>query len=173
MAINKSQKSELISELKEKLSSANCVVVVHYRGMNGKQLYDMRVSLKAKGCGMKIAKNTLTTIATKGTPLEALASHFKGPTAVLYAQDPVSLAKIITDFKKEVESLQVKAGFLDNAIIQEKDIVNLAKLGSFEQVRATFLGTLTAVQANFARILAAPNAGLAANFKDNAAAKAE
>ena len=161
MAINKTQKSELISGLQAKLKTANCVVIVHYRGMSGKQLYDMRVSLKAKNCGMKIAKNTLSAIAIKGTQFESLSAHLKGPTAVLYSQDPVSLAKIVTDVKKETECLQVKIGYLDKVLIQEKDISNLAKLGSFEEVRSTFLGVLTAAQANFARILNAPQAGLA------------
>lgn len=161
MAINKTQKSAMISSLKDSLSAAQCVVVVHYRGMSGKQLYDLRVSLKAKGCGMKIAKNTLTNLAIKGTEFEPVASHLKGPTAILYAKDPVSLAKIIFDTKKEIEHLQVKVGYLDKALIQDKDITNLAKLGSFEEVRASFLGVLVAVQSNFARLLQAPQAGLA------------
>ncbi len=151
----------MISSLKDNLATASCLVVVHYRGMSGKQLYDLRVSLKAKGCGMKIAKNTLSSLALKGTEFESVSSHLKGPTAILFAKDPVALAKIVADTKKETEHLQVKIGYLDKALIEDKDINNLAKLGSFEEVRASFLGVLTAVQANFARLLQAPQAGLA------------
>lgn len=161
MAINKTQKSAMISSLKDSLSAAQCVVVVHYRGMSGKQLYDLRVSLKSKGCGMKIAKNTLTNLAIQGTEFEPVASHLKGPTAILYSKDPVALAKIIADTKKEIEHLQVKVGYLDKALIHDKDITNLAKLGSFEEVRASFLGLLVSVQSNFARLLQAPQAGFA------------
>jgi len=166
MAINKTQKSEMISSLKNSLSNAQCVVIAHYRGMSGKQLYNLRVSLKAKGCGMKIAKNTLTSIAIKGTEFEAVSSHLKGPTAILYAKDPVALAKIIADTKKEIEHLQVKVGYLDKVLIGDKEITNLAKLGSFEEVRASFLGLLVSVQSNFARLLAAPQAGFATLKKD-------
>ncbi len=166
MAINKSQKSAMISSLKEKLSTAHCVVVVHYRGMSGRQLYDLRVSLKSKGCGMQIAKNTLANLAIKGTEFEPVSPHLKGPTAILYAKDPVALAKIISDTKKEAEHLQVKVGFMDKAIIQEKELAGLAKLGSFEEVRASFLGLLVSVQSNFARLLAAPQAGYASLKKE-------
>lgn len=166
MAISKTQKSEMISTLKDKLSTAQCVVVAHYRGMSGKQLYDLRVSLKAKGCGIKIAKNTLTSLAIKGTEFEAVASHLKGPTAILYAQDPVALAKIISDTKKQVAHLQVKVGYLDKALIDDSAINSLAKLGSFEEVRSSFLGLLVSVQSNFARLLAAPQAGFASLKKE-------
>ena len=164
MAISKTQKTALVSTLKDKFAAASCVVVVHYRGMNGKQLYDMRVSLKSKNCGMKISKNTLAAIAIKGTELEPLTSYLEGPTAILYSQDPVALSKVITDAAKETEFLKVRIGYLDKALIKDSDISNLAKLGSMNEVRASFLGTLTAIQANFARVLNAPQAGLASSF---------
>ena len=98
--MNKEQKTSLISSLKDRLSSSAFVALVHYRGMSDKQLYDLRVSLKSKSCGMKIAKNTLIKIAIKGTDLEVLSSHLVGPTAVLYSQDPVALAKVMCDISK-------------------------------------------------------------------------
>jgi large subunit ribosomal protein L10 len=81
--MNKNQKSNLVSSLKENLTNSAFVSVVHYRGMSDKQLYDMRVAVKAKGCSMKIAKNTLVKVAIKGTDLEILTPHLNGPTAVL------------------------------------------------------------------------------------------
>ena len=166
MAISKSQKSAMVSSLKDSLAASNSLVVVHYRGMTGRQLYDLRVSLKAKGCGMKIGKNTLASIAIKGTEFEPVSSHLKGPTAILYAKDPVALAKIISDAKKESEHLQIKVGYLDKALVGDQEIANLAKLGSFEEVRASFLGLLVAVQSNFARLLKAPEAGFATLKKE-------
>ncbi len=164
MAISKSQKSGMVSSLKDNLASASFVIVVHYRGMSGRQLYDMRVNLKAKSCGMKIAKNTLTAIAIKGTEFESIASYLKGPTAILYSQDPVALSKIVTDFAKETEFLKVRVGYLDKALVQEAEISSMAKLGSLTDVRASFLGKLNAIQSNFVRVLNAPQEGLASLF---------
>lgn len=162
--MNRNQKSELVSQLKAKLTSAVFVAIVHYRGMTDKQLYDMRVALKAKDCDMKIAKNTLVRVAIKGTDLEILTPHLTGPTAILYSQDLIALSKVVSDFAKEVEVLKIKTGYLDKALITESAINDLAKLGSLEEVRASFIGKLKGVQSNFVRIIKAPEAGMATSF---------
>jgi large subunit ribosomal protein L10 len=163
--MNKNQKAELVSSLKSKLTNSVFVAVVHYRGMSDKQLYDMRVALKAKNCDMKIAKNTLVKVALKGTDLEILSPHLNGPTAILYSQDLIALSKVVSDFAKEVECLKIKTGYLNKALVTESAINDLAKLGSLEEVRASFIGKLTAAQSNFVRIIKAPEAGLAENFQ--------
>ena len=163
--MDKNQKSALVTALKEKLTSSAFVSVVHYRGMNDKQLYDLRVALKAKGCNIKIAKNTLVKVAIKGTDLEALNPHLSGPTAIVYSQDPVALAKAVSDVAKQVEALKIKIGFFNKALIAESAIKDMAKLGSLEEVRAAFIGRLKGAQSNFVRILQAPEQGLATAFK--------
>lgn len=162
--MNRDQKAELVSEVRSKVTDSSFVVIVHYRGLTDKQLYDMRSSLKAKNCGMKIAKNTLVKIAIKGTEYEVLSPHLKGPTAVLYSQDPVALSKVVFDTARQFETLKVQAGLLDKALVNESTIQSLAKLGSLEEVRASFIGRLKAVQSNFVRVVKAPSEGLASSF---------
>jgi len=159
--MNKEQKSSLVSTLKDKLIANSFVAVVHYRGMSDKQLYDLRVALKSKGCGMKIAKNTLVKLAVKGTKLEVLTSHLTGPTAVVYSNDPVALAKAVSDSSKTAQSLQIKTGFFNDALMSESAIKEMAKLGSLEEVRASFIGMLKGAQSKFVRVLQAPKDGLA------------
>lgn len=171
--MNRTEKADLVSALKENLTNSNFISIVHYRGMSDKQLYDMRVALKAKGCSMKITKNTLVKIAIKGTDLEILTPHLSGPTALLYAEDPVALAKSLTDTAKDVEALKIQTGYFNKALINESAISDLAKLGSLEEVRASFLGKLKAVQSNFVRIVNAPQSGLASLLKNYASSKQE
>ena len=159
--MNRDQKSSLVSTLKDKLVGSAFVAVIHYRGMNDKQLYDLRVALKAKGCNMKIAKNTLVRVAVKGTDLEALLPHLSGPTAILYSQDPVALSKALSDIAKRVELLKIKIGFFNKSLVTEAVIKEMAKLGSLEEVRSSFLGVLKGAQSNFVRILTAPEKGFA------------
>ncbi len=168
MAISKEKKTGLVQKLKDDLAKSNIVVIVHYRGMSGSELYKLRVELKSKGCNIKIAKNTLSSIAIKGTEVESLGEYLQGPTALLYAQDPVALAKTIADTDKEIESFEVQAGLLDGKIIKLAEISNLAKLGSLEEVRAAFIGKLNGVQSNFVRVVNAPQAGLVALFNAKA-----
>lgn len=159
--MDKNQKSALVSSLKDKLTSSAFVSVVHYRGMDDKQLYDLRVALKSKGCNMKIAKNTLIKVAIKGTDLEILTPHLSGPTAILYSQDPVALAKAVSDMTKKVEVLKIKIGYFNKALVAESAIKEMAKLGSLGEVRSSFLGILKGAQSKFVRILNAPEQGFA------------
>jgi large subunit ribosomal protein L10 len=171
--MNKGQKSQLIAQLKENLLESNFIAIIYYRGMNDKQLYDMRVALKSNKCFMKIAKNTLVKVAIKDTDLEILSPELNGPNAILYSKDPVALAKIITDIAKEVEALKIRVGYLNKSIINAATISSLAKLGSIEEVRASFIGVITSAQSNFVRILNAPSSGLASLLRNYASAKEE
>lgn len=159
--MNKDQKSQLVSDLKSSLVGSTFIAIIHYRGMSDKQIYDMRVALKSKGCKMKISKNTLIKVAIKGTNLEPLAPHLVGPTAVLYSQDPVVLAKVICDTQKKVEFVKIIVGFFNNNFMNEIAIKEIAKLGSLEEVRSSFVGLLKGAQSKFVRILNAPKDGLA------------
>jgi len=159
--MNKNEKENLVAYFKDKLTSNAFIAIIHYRGMNDKQLYDFRVALKAKGCNMKIAKNTLVKVAIQGTDLEILKSHLVGPTAVIFSQDPVALAKALSDKSKEIEALKIITGFFNKSLMNEIAIKEMAKLGSLDEVRASFVGLLKGAQTNFVRILSAPQKGLA------------
>lgn len=171
--MNKGQKSQLVARLKENLLESSFIAIVYYRGMSDKQLYDMRVALKSNKCSMKIAKNTLVKVAIKDTDLEILSPELSGPNAILYSKDPVALAKTITAIAKEVEALKIRVGYLNKSIINIGAISNLAKLGSIEEVRASFVGLVKSAQTNFVRILNAPSSGLATLLKNYAASKEE
>ena len=159
--MNREQKNSLVSSLKESLTNSEFVTVVHYRGMSDKQLYDLRVALKAKDCSIKIAKNTLVKIAVKDTNLEVLTPHLVGPTAIVYSNDPVALAKAVCDSAKEAKALEIKTGFLNNDLMDESAIKAMAKLGSLEEVRSSFIGILNGAQSKFVSVLQAPEKGLA------------
>ncbi len=161
--MNREQKKHLVESVSTKLISSAFVAIVHYRGMTDKQLYEFRLALKSKGCSMKIAKNTLVKVAIRKTDLEQLNDYLSGPTAVLCSQDPIALSRVVVETSKQVEHLKIKAGFFNKAIVNEAAIRDMAKLGSIEEVRASFVGLLSAKQANFVRLLTAPEKGLAAN----------
>jgi large subunit ribosomal protein L10 len=159
--MNRTEKSELVSSLKDTLTKSVFVAVIHYRGITDKQLYDLRVSLKSKGCNIKISKNTLVRVAVKGTDLELINPHLSGPVAILYSQDPVILSKIITDTAKAVAAIKIITGFFNKALVSEASIREMAKLGSIDEVRSSFIGLLKATQSKFVRVINAPNEGLA------------
>jgi len=169
--MNRDQKSQLVSSLQSDLTASSFVVLLHYRGLSDKSLYDFRVALKSKGVKLKIAKNTLVKVAIKNSDLDILSPHLTGPTAIAYANDPVSLAKIVSKAAKENEALKIQVGYLNKSILSKDAIDSLSKLGSLEEVRASFVGLLNGAQSKFVRVLNAPRAGTVALLNNYAASK--
>ena len=158
--MNKIQKTSLVLSIKEALSSSAFIVLVHYRGLSDKQLYDFRVSLKSKGASLRIIKNTLAKVAIKGSDLDVLSKYLVGPTAICYTNDPVSLAKATMNSAKNSEFLKIQAAYMNKIILSNDDVDNLSKLGSVEEVRSSFLGVLSGSQSKFLRIINAPASGI-------------
>lgn len=143
--MNREEKVQLVNDIRQNLTNSKFVSIVHYDGICDKDLYNIRTELKSKDCNIKIAKNNLVKIAIKDTDLNILDSHLTGPTALLYSNDPVALAKVITDKLKEVKNLKLITGYMDSTLIEESKIKDLSKLGSIEEVRSGFIGKLKAV----------------------------
>lgn len=160
MNTNKQKKSKVASFLREELLNSEFIAIVHYRGMNDKQLFDLRVALKSKNCSMKIAKNTLVKLAVADTELAPLASHLKGPNALLFSKDSIALAKILVKVANENKKLHINVGCLSKSIIDKKVIESLAKLGTIEEVRSSFVGMLLSVPTNFVRTISASQQNL-------------
>lgn len=160
--MNKRQKSELVLLLKKSLTDNSFISIVQYRGMDCKQIHDMRVALKKNQCDIRIVKNTLAKLALKNTDLEVLAPYFNGPTAVAHSKDIISLSKILSDISKKDNFLKIVIGYFNKSLISEAKIEDIAKFGSLDQLRSSFIGVLKYNQSNFTRILSAPNEGLAA-----------
>ena len=171
--MNREQKSQLVKDLKENLGSSSFIALIHYSGINDKNLYDIRVSLKSQSCSMKIVKNNLTKIAVKDTDIEIITPYLVGPVAFLYSQDPVALAKVILESSKKNESLKIITGCLENTIVSEDKIKSLAKLGSLQDVRGAFVRTISSVQSNFVRNLNYNKTSLVSLIKNYSSQKDE
>ncbi len=154
--MNRIEKADLVASMRESLTQSQFVVLLHYRGLTDKQLFDFRLSLKSKGVNLKIIKNTLAKVAIKDTDLDALSPYLSGPTAICYTNDVVSLAKIAIESAKENDALKIQVGYLNKAILSKDAIDSLSKLGSLEEVRSSFLGVLQGAQSQFVRVLNAP-----------------
>ena len=150
------QKKQVVAELVETLKSAQAGVLVDYRGLTVEQDTDLRRKLREAGVEYKVVKNTLTRFAAKEVGLDGLDEQLNGPTSLaVSAEDPVAPAKIIADFAKEVECLQIKAGFLDGNVISLDEVKTLANTPSRDTLIAKIMGSLNAPISNLVRTLQA------------------
>ena len=150
------QKKQVVAELVETLKSAQAGVLVDYRGLTVEQDTDLRKKLREAGVEYKVVKNTLTRFAAKEVGLDGLDEQLNGPTSLaVSADDPVAPAKVIADFAKTVECLQIKAGFLDGNVISIDEVNTLANTPSRDTLIAKIMGSLNAPISNLVRTLQA------------------
>jgi large subunit ribosomal protein L10 len=160
--MDRAEKQVSIQELKGVFADAGAVVVTHYMGLTVAEMTDLRLRLRKEGAALKVVKNTLVQKALDGAIGEAGDSLFKGPVAIAYGPDPVSAAKIVTQYAKENDKLSVVGGVLGQTTVLDKAAVaSLATLPSLDQIRSQLIGLVNAPATRIAGVLQAPAAQLA------------
>ncbi len=149
-------KEQLVAELSEKLKNSKAAFLANYRGITVEQTNELRGKLRAAGVEYRVVKNTLLSLACKGTDFECLQEHLTGPTALALAlEDPVQPAKVLFEFAKDSKVFELKSGALDGNILSVGDIEALSKLPSREVLLGKMLGSMSAPTTNFVGVLAA------------------
>ncbi len=163
--MDRAQKSEAIETLKGVFDEAGAVVVTHYMGLTVAEMTDLRGRLRKEGAQLKVVKNTLAQKALNGSVGEAGDALFKGPVAIAYGPDPVSAAKVVTQYAKENDKFSVIGGILDQStVLDAKSVSSLATLPSLDQIRAQLIGLIQAPATKVAGVLQAPAGQLARVF---------
>jgi large subunit ribosomal protein L10 len=160
-AMDRAQKQEAIETLKSDLAGAGAVVVTHYLGLTVAEMTDLRGRLRNEGAQLKVVKNTLAKKALDGSVGEAGDALFKGPVAIAFAPDPVSAAKVATQFAKDNDKFSVIGGLMGDKVLDQKAISALATLPSLDQLRAKIIGLVQAPATKVAGVLQAPAGQLA------------
>lgn len=121
-------KKQVVAELNEKIKNATAGVLVDYQGLTVEEDTDLRRKLREAGVEYKVIKNTLIKLALQGTGLENLSECLERPTALALANDEVIAAKVLGDYAKGNEKLEVKMGFLDGDVMSKDEVIALGKI---------------------------------------------
>jgi large subunit ribosomal protein L10 len=154
--MDKNTKKTVLSELSESLSRAAAVFLTDFKGLSMTSLNQIRQRIRNAGGSFRVAKNTLTRLAADSAKVESIKPFLTGNNAIAHTeQDPVTLAKVLTDSAREQEKFVIKCGLLKERLLSADDVKVLASLPSREVLLGSFLGTLNAVPASLVRQLAA------------------
>lgn len=159
--MDRAQKQESIETLKGVFAGAGAVVVTHNLGLTVAEMTDLRLRLRKEGAALKVVKNTLAQKALAGSIGEAGDALFTGPVAIAYAPDPVSAAKITSEFAKGNDKFAIVGGFMGAEVLDQKAVSALATLPSLDQLRGKIIGLLQAPATKVAGVLQAPAGQLA------------
>ena len=148
------EKKAVVSALVERLQNAQAGVIADYRGLTVAQDTELRTKLREAGVEYTIVKNTLTRFAANEVGLSELDPVLHGPTALATsADDVVAPAKVLVEFAKKNEQLEIKAGFVDGKVIGVDEVKVYASIPSKEVLIAKMLGSLQAPIASLVRTL--------------------
>ncbi|TNF76800.1 MAG: 50S ribosomal protein L10 [Acidobacteria bacterium] len=156
MPLSRESKESLVESYQGGVATAPNVFLVKYQGITVPQVTDLRTRVRESGGHYEVVKNRIVLRVIDGSALEGLKEHFEGPTAVAYNEDdPVALAKVLTDFAKEVPAIEFKAGLVDGQVVEAEEVKQIAKLPSREELIAKLLFLLQSPITGFVRVLAA------------------
>jgi large subunit ribosomal protein L10 len=153
-ALKLEQKRQIVVDLQEKLAKAKVVIIADYKGLNVESINQLRRQLQEAAVEFRVVKNTLLSRAFQGTMAESLQEICVGPSAVAISyEDPVAPAKVLVQFAKRNDKLEIKAGVMGDKRLDSNAIKSLSTLPPREELLASLLSAINGVPTGFVRVL--------------------
>ena len=147
-------KQPIVDEIAAAINGAKGVVLVDYRGLTVEQDTQLRKQLREAGVIYKVYKNTLVKRAIAGTEFEPMTDMLEGPTAIaICATDATAPARILSNFAKTAEALELKCGVVEGTYYDAAGIQTIASIPSRDELLSKFLGSIQSPITNFARVI--------------------
>ena len=148
---------KMLEDIKADIEGATAMWVVDYRGLTVKEIQTLRRSIREADAEMKVYKNTIMHLALEETDSPDLDSILSGPSAFVFAgDDPVASAKVIKEFAKSNDVLEIKGGMMDGEFVDVQQVQAIADLPSREELIAKLLGTISNPLVQTVRVLNGP-----------------
>ena len=159
--MDRAQKTELVAEMNSIFSETSVIVITRNLGLTVAQSTDLRTKMRDAGASYKVAKNKLAKLAIEGTVYSPIGDMLTGPTALSTSADPVAPAKVIVEFAKTNDKLEIVGGAMGDTLLDANGIKALTLLPSLDELRAKIVGLIVAPATKIATIAQAPAAQLA------------
>lgn len=155
------EKQYLVEEVNEHLNKSDYVYIANYQRITVDEIAELRASLAELGAEFHVVKNSIFGVAAAAKELPDLSEHLVGQNAIIVGGDnPSGVAKVIGEFFKKKEKVEVKAGILNEKALSKEEIAALAKLPGLEALRGQLLGLLSQPATGFVRVINAVPQGL-------------
>jgi large subunit ribosomal protein L10 len=170
--MDRSQKAESVASLTATFNEVGVVVVTRNLGMTVAQTTALRVKMRDAGASFKVSKNSLAKLAIANTDYAGIDDILTGPVALATSVDPVAAAKIVVDFAKTNDKLEIVGGAMGSLVLNADGVKALASMPSLNELRGTLIGLVQAPATKLAQLSTAPAAKLARVFGAYAAKEA-
>ena len=162
--MDRAQKTEFVAAPNRTFSETSVVVVTRNLGLTVAQSTQLRNKMREAGASFKVSKNRLVRIAIEGTPYTGISSMLTGPTGLATSADPVAAAKVVVEFAKTNDKLEIVGGSMGDVVLDVNGVKALAELPSLDELRAKIVGLVQAPATKIVQIVQAPAGQLARVF---------
>jgi large subunit ribosomal protein L10 len=133
------------NRIKQSIKQSGSFLIVKYSGVSSPDMSNLRMALRAVDADMFVVRNTIARRAVKEFGPDQLLGLVDGPCGFVFFKDePVAASKVLFGFAKDHDKLKLEGGLLRDKVLNTKDIENMAKLPSKEQIRTQVVMTLKA-----------------------------
>jgi large subunit ribosomal protein L10 len=156
--MDKTQKQQVLGEIKEAFANVASIVVADYRGIRVPVVTKMRDDFRQAGCHYRVLKNSLVKIAVKGSRMEPMSALMVGTTAVIWSNEiPQTPAQLALKWAKDEPKFKIMGGYFEGQLLDIAGVDALARMPGKNEVRASMLMTFLAAPQGFvAQLAAAP-----------------
>ncbi|MFC1578329.1 50S ribosomal protein L10, partial [Thermodesulfobacteriota bacterium] len=149
------QKQKIAEDLRDRFSKSAIIVLTDYKGLDVAAMNDLRRKLRAEEIEYQVVKNSILIRASADNDGDLIKDFFKGPSAVaLSYDDPIAPAKVLAQFAKDHEKLEIKVGVMNGKVLDATAIKALAQLPAREVLLGQLLSALNAIPTSFVRTIA-------------------
>ncbi len=138
--MNRTGKASVVDEMRQRLTRLPNIYLTDFTGLSVKHMTDLRKRFRTEGVEYVVLKNTLARRALQQADIKGLDAELNGPTGFVLSEDPVAAARIISDFQRESEILQVKVGLVEGRTVSPDDVKRLARLPGREALLGQLAG---------------------------------
>ena len=154
MALNYAQKQAVVAEVAEVASKAYSAVAAEYRGLTVEEMTELRAEARKAGVYLRVVKNTLARRAVEGTDFACMQEGLTGPLVLAFSkQDPGAAARVIKDFAKGHEKLEVRLVSIGGKMLAPEEIATLATMPTYDEAISQLMSVMQAPIAKLARTL--------------------
>ena len=157
--MERTEKERVVTELTDKLRSAETMIVADYRGLTMPQIDALRGKLVEHGAEFTVVKNTLTRRAAAAAGADALLALLEGPSAIAFIEtdgDMVAVAKALADSARDTKILEIRGGVMQGRSISAADVEELATLPPVDVLRGQVLGAIVGPLQSLLGLVSAP-----------------
>ncbi len=135
------QKATVVSEIKDNFANAKSAVLFDYRGLTVSEVTALRRALREADSSYKVYKNTLTKRAVDELNID-LDKYLEGPSAISFSSDELAPVRVLSDFAKDHEALELKAGIIEGKVRDAAELKKYAAIPSREGLLTMLAGGL-------------------------------